>query len=183
MRLPRDGRSVRTRACRRPGRRDDGASRPRATGSRRRTGPAGGPVASGIRTVRSDGLLGVHRQRGLALADGDTAERRRRERASECRGTESCRQLGSRDGRIVSRVWCRRSHADADPPAHHLGKREHAQGRYRRRHPDATPAVQHRDVGACGEIAAGILARGVGAGGDSWRSPRRRALAVDISRS
>ena len=60
---------------------------------------------------------------------------------------------------IFVSVRCRRSDADADPPAHYLGRREHVEDRYRRRHADAAPAVQHSGGATCREIAAGIFAR------------------------
>ncbi len=122
---------------------------------RRRTGSA--TDSSGVGADRCQRLLGVDRQRGLAMADGDAAEGRLRERADQSRGPQGRRYVGHVEGWIVSRVWCRRSDALADAAAHHLGKREHPQDRHRQRSTDAPARVQQVGRGTGGEIPSGFL--------------------------
>jgi hypothetical protein len=104
---------------------------------RRRSGRGGGrclgtargggapTVAAAERADRSHRLLGVDRQRGLAVAHGDAAEGRRGQRADQRRGTQDRRVVGSESSMgIVPRLRRGRPDAHADAAQHHLGRND-----------------------------------------------------------
>ena len=137
---------------------------------------------------RADGLhrlLGRCRDRRLALADDDAAERRRLEHSGDRRRTDGRRSLGSgerhRGRRTMPRVRRGGHHAHAGAPAHHLAGRQHAEDRHRQRHADAAAAFQRERRAAVRAGVAGVLAREVGVGrrrtrpGAVRRRPSRRA--------
>ena len=72
--------------------------------ARRRCRAGGGAAdTAGVGADRSDRVLGVDRQRGLAMADGHAAEGRLRQRADQSRGPQGRRHVGRR--RRTDRAW------------------------------------------------------------------------------
>ena len=134
------GRSARARADRRVAGGGAGPAGPAAGGA----GRAAAGHAAAPRADRSDRLLGVDRQRGLALAHGDAAEGRRGERAAQPRGDQGGQRVGSGQRRLVPGLRSGGADAHADAPEHHMGGRPHHQDRNRRRAADTPPAVRRR---------------------------------------
>ena len=152
--------------CRRGGRRSRFRHRAvGAAGSRGGGPPQRAAVAAGRGADRPDRLLGVGRQRGLALADGHAAQGRFRQRAAQprrARKVANC--VGSR--RPTARAWPTAPPAlmrDPDAAAHHLGERAHAEDRNRCRRADAASACSTRAAAAGAALAAGPFGRRMGA--------------------
>jgi hypothetical protein len=83
-------------------------------------------------------VLGIGRDRRLALAHGDARPRRLRRRTAEPGCSQARSRVGSSQGRgqpgAMQSVRCRGDHARAGAPAHHMAGRSHAQDGNGRRH-------------------------------------------------
>ena len=143
---------------------------------------------------RSHRLLGVDRERGLALADADAAEGGLRERAAQPRGAPRDRGVGlrARAGGCerLQAVRRRRADARAGPPAHHMAGRPNPEAGIRRGHADAPactsaprrPRPRRRwqgDSAAAWEFAGGVETdrNGIPAASAAGRGARPRADA------